>query len=295
MPDIQLRLNKDVLVFSTTFDRTLNSEGFTEKGDREYVALCEPELIEEAYRFESIIGTPCLVTATEGITRARLSYARFEDQAEEMAQIAYDTAAQYTPQHIIATIGPTGLPLDETSAPSLKQSRKQYQDAVQILTAHPFDAIYFSGFTNPYDAQCALTGARAVYDGVVMISFKLDAEGNLCGSKESLADAIERAAENGADVIGISTPAPVEKLKNIIELMRSKTDKALLVELRVGKKDPRQLNPTDENPYNVPDRMVEAGIMLRSWGVQFLRAAGKASPSYTGALVAATTGLDVVN
>lgn len=66
-----------------------------------------------------------------------------------------------------------GLPLDESSATSLKASRAQYQTAVKELTEYPFDALFFSGFTSAYDAQCALMGARAVYDGPVFLSYAL--------------------------------------------------------------------------------------------------------------------------
>ena len=59
MPDIQLRFNKDMLVLSTPIDYQLKAQGFVEQGDREYVALCEPELIEETYKLEKIMETPC--------------------------------------------------------------------------------------------------------------------------------------------------------------------------------------------------------------------------------------------
>ena len=55
MPDIQLRFNKDMLVLSTPIDYQLKAQGFVEQGDREYVALCEPELIEETYNIEKIM------------------------------------------------------------------------------------------------------------------------------------------------------------------------------------------------------------------------------------------------
>jgi hypothetical protein len=40
--------------------------------------------------------------------------------------------------------------------------------------------------------------------------------------------------------------------------------------------------------------MVDAAYALRAAGVQFVRAAGQATPSYTAALVAALEGLDVI-
>ena len=133
MPDIALRFNKDMLVLSTPIDYQLKSQGFTNPGDREYVALCESDLIEEVYKVEKLMDTPCLVTATEGITRARLAYSRFEKQAEDMARIAYEVGSSFTPQHLIAAVGPTGLPLDTSISSSVKQSIQQYRDATEVL------------------------------------------------------------------------------------------------------------------------------------------------------------------
>lgn len=65
MPDIALRFNRDMLVLSTPLDYQLESQGFTCEADRAYVSLCEPELIEEAFKLEKMLDTPCFVTATE--------------------------------------------------------------------------------------------------------------------------------------------------------------------------------------------------------------------------------------
>ena len=236
---------------------------------------------------------PCFVTPTEGITEARLAYARFEGRSDDMARIAYETAAQFSPQHLIAAIGPTGLPLDPTSAVSLKQSKKQYHDAVLALTQYPFDALYFTGFKNLDDAQCALMGARAVYDGPVFISLAPNGEGMFPGGR-TLSEGVALCDEYGADVIGVVSDAPAHVLVGFAKEMASATDKPLLVDASVRRKDRRQFEPTDENPYPTADAVVELAVRLRAQGVQFLRASGAATPAYTGALLATVGGGDVV-
>lgn len=292
MSDIALRFNRDMLVLSTPLDYQLRSQGFDRPSDREYVALCEPELIEEAYKLEKVIDTPCFVTATEGITQARLAYANFEGQADDMADIAYQTMAEFTPQHLIAAIGPTGLPLDPSSAPSLKASRAQYQAAVRTLARHPFDALFFEGFDSLDDAQCALMGARAVYDGPLMISLRPDDAGQMVRD-HTLAEAVALCGEYGADVIGIASAAAPDALVGFARTMANACAKPLLVEIEVRRKDARQYEPTEENPYPSPDALVDVAWALREAGVQFLRATGDATPSYTGALIATVMGHDV--
>ena len=293
MPDIQLRLNRDMLVMSTPIEHTLKAQGFSSLQDKIYVSLCEPELFEEAFKFESIVGTPCFVAPTDEITNARLAQARFEDRAQDMAENIYQAVSRFNPQHLSASVGPTGLPLDESSGPSLKQSRMQYQNAIKVLSKYPFDAMYFSGFTNAFDLQCALMGARAVYDGVVFASLELNDKGALA-KNYLLGDAIAMACEYGADVVGIRSGLPIEELEPLVKTVKECSTKPLLVELIVNEPNSGQLNPTRDNPYYYPDSFIDAGLKLQQWGVQFVRGAGNATPSYTGALVAALSGKDVL-
>ena len=294
MADIQMRFGKDMLVLSTTFNRLFEQQGFDIQTEEAYVDLCEPELIEQAYQMEKMIDVPCLCTPTECITNARLAHEKFEGRGPEIAQMAWETVDAATPQHSLPVIGPMGLPIDEASATSLKALRRQNLEAVSELIAHPFDAIYFSGFTNGYDAQCALIAARAVYDGPVFLSFALTDEGNLPSGSHTLAQAVQLADEYGASVIGFASGARPEKLEAVVETLRANTDKPLLAELVVRELIERALNPDQDNPYYSPDTMVDAAFKLHAWGVQFIRAAGVASVAYTGALVATLAGLDVV-
>lgn len=293
MPDIALRFNKDMLVLSTPIDYQLKAQGFTNPGDREYVALCEPDLIEEVYKVEKIMDTPCLVTATEGITRARLAYSRFEKQADDMARIAYEVGSSFMPQHLIAAVGPTGLPFDVTMASSVKQSIQQYRDAALTLSQYPFDALYFSGFSVLGDAQCALKGAREVFEGPLFISLVTSSESDF-SSDVALVEGVHVCEQAGADVIGIVSAAKPEVLVHLVSLVRKTTTKPVLCEVFINKKDARQLEPTDENPYPTPDELFGAACALQKVGVQFLRASGAATPAYTGALNAAVQGMDVV-
>lgn len=294
MADIQMRFGKDMLVLSTGFERMFAQQGFNLKSEEAYVQLCESELIDQAYQLEKMIDTPVLCTATDCITNARLAHEKFEGRAPDLVDAAWNLVDSVKPQHSLAVIGPTGLPLDESSAPSLKASRKQYQDAVAEVIEHPFDALYFCGFKNGYDAQCALIAARALYDGPIFLSFELTDEGALPSGSHTLAEAVRLVDEYGADVIGIISGARLESLEAYVGVLREATSKPLLVELVVRELIERALNPDKDNPYYSPDTMVEAALKLHAWGVQFLRASGMASPAYTGALVATLAGLDVV-
>jgi len=136
-------------------------------------------------------------------------------------------------------------------------------------------------------------GARAVYDGPVLISLVPNEEGMLSGGR-TLSEGVALCDEYGADVIGVVSDAPARVLVGFAKEMASSTDKPLLVDVSVRLKDRRQFEPTDENPYPTADAIVELAVRLRAQGVQFLRASGAATPAYTGALLATVGGSDVV-
>ena len=154
MADIQLRFHKDVLTLSTTMMSFFAEHDFDMSSELDYVVLCEPELIEEEYRLESVINTPVFVAPTNAITASRLAHERFEGRAVDLAGAAYAQAAAFKPQHIIAAVASTELPLDESSQVSLKQNRAQYQTATEAIYLQHYDEIYFTNVSNGYDAEC---------------------------------------------------------------------------------------------------------------------------------------------
>ena len=263
MADIQMRFGKDMLVLSTSFNHSFAQLGFDLATEEAYVDLCEPETVEQAYQMEKMIGTPCFCTATECITNARLAHEKFEGHGKDIAAFAWESVHAFNPEHALAVIGPSGLPLDESSAASLKASRAQYQTAAKELVEYPFDALFFSGFTSAYDAQCALMGARAVYDGPVFLSYALTDAGELPTHTHTLAEAVALADEYGADVIGIASGATYEHLAPAIETLRENTTKPLLAELVVRELIERAYDPDLDNPYYSPDRMIDTALKLR--------------------------------
>ena len=162
MPDIQLRFHNDMLVLSAPVDVTLSRQGINVARDRQYLNLMEPDVMTDALRLESIAGAQCLVTPTEDITNARLTHARMEGDAKTLAHAAVQIVSELKPQHVLAEIGPCGLPLDASSASSLNENRKQYADAARAFEGEPIDALFLNGFTNLDDLRCALMGVAQV-------------------------------------------------------------------------------------------------------------------------------------
>lgn len=292
MPDIQMRFDKDMLVLSSPLEAVLARQGVDVQADLEYLVLIEPDALRDTVRMEKVAGAQCLVAATEGIAPARLAHKGMDGREADFARAALDLLRPLKPQHLLAEIGPCGLPLDGSSADSLNENRSQYARAAHAFDGQEIDALLLTGFSRPDDLKCSLMGVRQVTDVPVFASVKVDGQGMLEDGRTPVEDAVAIMAEYGAQVAGFECGAPIEQM-TVIAKRAATCNLPLLAQVRAGKRNPRQDGPTPENPYYCPDAMVDAAIALRAAGVQFLRAIGEVSPAYTGALAAAVMGLDV--
>lgn len=173
MADIQMRFHKDMLVLSAPLDAALAAQGVAVEYDRPYLNLVEQDSLEDALRLEAIAGAQCLVTATEDITPARLVHGRMKAEADRIAAAALQAVRSVNPQHILAAIGPCGLPLDGSSKASLNENRSQYAAAARAFDGFGFDAFLLDSFSSIDDLKCALMGVAQVSDKPIFASVLL--------------------------------------------------------------------------------------------------------------------------
>lgn len=292
MADIALRFHKDMLVLSGVVDAALAARGFTEVQEREVLLANEPETLLEPLRLELMAGAQCLVLPTAGITRARLAHMRAEDGAVDIVRAALGIAAELAPQHVLAEIGPTGLPLDPSNETSVKANRSQYAEAAALFVHERLDAIFLNGFTNPDDLRSALQGVREVTDMPVFTSVVVGEAGNILGRNDSIERVMFIMAEHGASVVGIQTAAAPEHVAKLVARAAQETKLPILVQFDVAEVLPREPFNAADNLYWCADMLFPAVEAVHRAGAQFVRACGSATAAYTGALAAATFGLD---
>ena len=295
MPDITLRLNKDMLVLSASQSARLEEQGFDTEKDAPYLAFFESDTLRDLLRMEILAGASCIVANTAALTPARLKHLSCEDKAADFLQASLNILEELHPQHTLVEIGPCGLPLDPASAASLNENRSQYAHAARLLSASRIDAIFLNGFLTCDDLKCALMGTRQVSDLPVFVSVNVRADGVLVSGRGTLTEAVGIMEEYGATVAGFEIAAPLPQVVELTKEVVQACGLPLLVQLQVKEHCKKQGKPTEANPYYCPDVMVEAACALRAAGVQFLRATGASSVAYTGALVAAVDGFDVVS
>lgn len=294
MPDIQLRFHHDMLVLSGPVHASLEKQGIEVAGQLELLDLTEPESVEEALRLEHLAGAQCLLPPAADITQARLAHQRLDEHAIQIAQTALGMAKRFRPQHVIVEISATGLPIDPTSKTSLMANRDQYSDAVRAFGDESVDAFFLNGMEGIDDVRCACMGVRKVSDLPLFCSVDVDDEGNLAGRGLAIEHAVEVMEEYEANVVGICTAAAPDVAAGIVRRIASATELPILVQLVVKPEQSRLPRHSHDSLYWHPDTMLQAAIQLRAAGAQFLRAAGDATPTYTGALVAATMGTSCV-
>ena len=305
MSDIALRFGKDMLTLTAPLEPGLAAQGVDTDKDVEFMALVEPDTIRDAYRLQMVGEPQVLVTATRGITPARLARHNMEGRLEDLCVASLTVARSMNPQHILVEMWPCGLPLDPDSATSMKEHRDQYARVAKVYEAldkntdgtgaTAFDGYLLSGFSTVAALKAAIAGIRKVSDKPLFASVVVDGYG-LMGSakKETLEEAIAVMEEFGADVCGFATYADESKAYDLVQRAVAVTAKPVLVSLAVAKRDPKQGEATPENPYYSPDTMITAAVKMRAAGAQFVRATSAASPAYTAVIAAALTGRDVV-
>lgn len=294
MPDIQLRFHHDMLVLSAPIESALERQGFEINGDLELLVVTEPEAATEAIRLEAVAGAQCLVTPTTGITEARLAKQRMEGNEEDVVSEAMAMVRQFKPQHTIVEIGSTGLPIDPESKNSLVANRDQYANAVKAFGGYEYDAVLLSDLESVDDVRCALMGVRMVSDAPVFASVKVSPDGYLAGRKQTIEQVAALMEEYEANVIGVHMDADPDSVVALVERLASCTSLPIMLQIDVAPQTSRLPRHDPESDYSSADAMVQLAARLRAAGVQFLRASGKATPSYTGALAATTMGVDCI-
>ena len=294
MADIELRFHHDMLVLSSPLNEHMRRQGFSEADGLELLCVTEEEAVEEALRLEMLAGAQCLVTPTAGITEARLAHQRLESNAKEVLEAAMSVTKRFKPQHVIAEIESTGLPIDPDSKSSLMANRDQYSQAAKLFEEEQVDAFLLNNLYSLSDLRCALMGVRRVSDRPIMASVKTDAQGMLLGRNQSIEDAVAVMVEYEANVVGVTVKADLEDACALVRRMAAVCSLPLLVQLEVNPETSKLPKHTHEDPYWSADTMVQALLQLRAAGAQFVRAVGKATPSYTGALATTAMGLSCI-
>lgn len=115
---------------------------------------------------------------------------------------------------------------------------------------------------------------------------------------EQWPEAVDCMVDLGVAVVGFETAEPIDAALGYARTAVDRSSLPVLAQLQVTPTEPashakRNLTPLHDITDYTPDTMATAAVKLYGAGVQFLRATGMATPTFSGALAATVSGLDV--
>jgi methionine synthase I (cobalamin-dependent) len=292
MPDLSLRLNKDLLIVDGALGTLLLSEGIPADACLEFLTLLDPELIESLHRRYVNAGAQCVCTNTFGASRARLEAHGLAEHVEEINKAGVALARNAGAPHVLASMGPCGLKLAPHGGASFDEVYAQYAEQASALAAAKPDALLIETMTDIADAVCAVHAAKDACELLVMASCSFSEDGLMPASNTDAATAARLLEEAGADVVGINCGAgPASVLKPATQ-MAACTTLPLIVQASAGIPT-RDARGALRYPAST-DEMVASALALRALGVQFIGSCCGSTPAVTGALYATVGDSNVV-
>lgn len=301
MPDISLRLGKDVLVIEGPLKASLVRQGVPDDECVEFNNVLDPELVRDVHRFDLLAGINCLVSNTYAGTANALAPFGLEERGDELNHAGMQIVRRFTAQHILAGIGPCGLlsgnrygPVDDDGElienPSfeelLSETCRQFDRQIEVLVKSGPEALFFKGFDNLDEIRAAVTVAHNLCNLPLLLCASCDVEsGDICGVP--IDEAVATFEDLGLDGIGICGGSPAQLL-DPFEHLAAATRLPLIVMMDVDGPGRDEGFPIDANAMCMWART------FRDRGANIIGPDTGSSPAILGAAAATVGGIDVV-
>lgn len=292
MPDIHLRLGRDLLVIEGAMGTMLHRAEIAPGVAPESLNVLEPEIIEDIHRRYLQAGADCIVTNSFGGTRVKLDEYGLGERTEELNRAAVRIAKSLEPQHVLADVGPTGLVMEPLGGATFDEVFDLFVEQISALVAEEPDAVLIETMTDIAEARCALLAARSVTDLPVIVTCTFGGNGrmDLSGTDPETAAVILEAA--GASAVGVNCGLGPDQMFPMIEAMAAATDLPLVVQPNAGMP---KLDALGRTVYpGTPDEMAYWAERYRAIGAAMIGSCCGSDPSFTGAIYGAVGSTDVV-
>ncbi|MDR3053634.1 MAG: homocysteine S-methyltransferase family protein [Coriobacteriales bacterium] len=292
MADLQLRLNKDILILEGAMGTLLQAQDVPSSECGELLNVLDPELIIDIHSRYKLAGAHCAITNTFGGTRVKLDAYGLGNRVEELNRSGVRLAKAAEVEHVLADVGPCGLVLEPLGSATFDTVYAQYFEQISALAAEKPDAILIETMADIADARCALLAAKAACDLPIIVSCTFAENGrmDLSGTDPATAAIILEAA--GAAVVGMNCGLGPEQMLPLLEQMARATSLPLLIQPNAGIP---YLNGKGETVFpGTADQLADYALEFKRLGAQFIGSCCGSTPVFTGALYAAVGGTDVM-
>ncbi len=292
MPDIMMRLGKEVLVLDGAMGTMLQRAGMPAGECPELLNVTAPDLVGQVLRLYQLAGSDCCITNSFGGSAPKLAEFGYADRVAEFNRAAVRIAKAHGAPHVLGDMGPTGLVMEPLGTATFEQVFEAFAEQAAALAAEKPDAILIETMTDIAEARCAVLAAKSVTDLPVFASctFGMNGRMDLSGTDPETAAVILEAA--GADAVGLNCGLGPDQMLPLAARMVAATSLPVIVQPNAG------LPTLAEDGSTVfpgtPDEMGAFADAARTAGVAAIGSCCGSSPAYTGAIVDAVADKDVV-
>lgn len=282
MPDISLRLGREVLVIDGAMGTMLQRQRIPAEQAVMQLNVTAPEMIAEVHHLYALAGADCATTNSFGGTRHKLDAYGLGDQVVELNRAAVRVARMGGAVHILADVGPTGLVLEPLGSAVFDEVFGLFAEQVAALAAEHPDAILIETMTDIAEARCAVLAARSVTDLPVFATctFGLNGRMDLSGTDPETAAVILEAV--GASAVGLNCGLGPEQILPLVNRMASATSLPVIVQPNAGL--PRLEDGVTVFP-GTADEMGEYAARFVSAGASLVGSCCGSNPEFTGSIV----------
>ncbi|MDR3686988.1 MAG: homocysteine S-methyltransferase family protein, partial [Coriobacteriia bacterium] len=121
MPDIMMRIGRDVLVVDGAMGTMLHRAGMPAGECPELLNVTNPEMVADVHRLYRFAGADCVTTNTFGGSAPKLAEYGLADRVVELNVAAVRIAQREGGPHVLADMGPTGLVMEPMGPATFEQ------------------------------------------------------------------------------------------------------------------------------------------------------------------------------
>ncbi len=282
MPDIKMRLGREVLVIDGALGTMIQRYEVPAEQCKDQLNLTAPEIIEQIARDYVMAGAECITTNTFGSSRVKLAEYGVEDQLVEINRAGVEIARRAGAQHVLGDIGPTGLVLEPLGDAKFDDVFAVFAEQAEALASARPDALVIETMTDIAEARCALLAARSVCDLPVFVTctFGYNGRMDLSGTDPATAAVILEAA--GATAVGMNCGLGPEQMLPLVEQMAAATALPIMVLPNAGL--PQLVDGATVFP-GTPDEMGQYAARFVDAGASLVGSCCGSSPAFTGAIM----------
>ena len=281
MPDIRMRLGKDVLVVDGAFGTMLQRHSLPPEQAPMQLNASAPEIVADIHRSYVTVGAECVTSNSFSGTRAKLAEWGLDDQVELLNREAVRLAKASGAQHVLADVGPTGLVLEPLGEASFDYVFELFAEQVSILAAEQPDAILIETMTDIAEARCAVLAARSVCDLPVFVTCTFGLTGRMDLSATDPVTAAVVLEAVGADAVGVNCGLGPEQMLPLVEQMAEATTLPIIVQPNAGL--PKLVDGETVFP-GTPLEMAEHASRFVDAGASLVGSCCGSTPEFTGSI-----------